>query len=186
MTIGGESTPNGKNHLKFPFWLFVTFPKTPREQWRPWKWCGWYALPSPMQLLCVRQQKQNDWLFLCFSFDICSVKAQNGLDMAKVSHKHWLNLSPWTKLCTGSQMELYFLLNVVSHFKCIHTLTSLWHQHMQLPQFWRHPPQLGDSYHWSIHKSRWLLTASPHLVESFTSIYIPTIINTSTTPGGDR
>ena len=23
---GGGSMPNGKNHLKFPFWLFDTFP----------------------------------------------------------------------------------------------------------------------------------------------------------------
>ena len=25
---GGGPTPNGKNHLKFPFWLFDALPKT--------------------------------------------------------------------------------------------------------------------------------------------------------------
>ena len=71
-------------------WLVLT---TTRQQRRSWKWYGWYTLPSPVQLICVRQQKKNYWLFLCFSFDICSVKTQNGLHIAKVSYKQ-LRLSP--------------------------------------------------------------------------------------------
>ena len=42
---GGErSTPNGKNHLKFPFWLFDNLPNDPYKEWNVnfcTKWSRW-------------------------------------------------------------------------------------------------------------------------------------------------